>query len=190
MSAEKPRNLIPDPSQRKVLASAHDAAADHASEGSERSAAAFSEALDHAARSMGWDDPAARQAMATGHYRAPGFVVTDALGYDRELAKASVGAGWAALIDRVFDAKETRFPHMKIVQVKEKYASLTIYAEGIPGGTREEFDDFHDLLDEIARDSTRTCARCGAPGVVRAGGWYLTLCDADADGRPALPERP
>ena len=49
--------------------------------------------------------PEIREQIANATYRGPGFVLYDEQGYDRELAKQSVGRGWAALIDRVFDAK-------------------------------------------------------------------------------------
>ena len=50
-------------------------------------------------------------------------------GYTREDALASVGAGWAGLINRVYDVLESIKGTVKIVQVKEKFGGLRIYTD-------------------------------------------------------------
>jgi hypothetical protein len=138
------------------------------------------EAIDAQAKTLGWDTPEVKQQMAQGRYRAPGFVVYDEEGYDRELARDSVDPGWAALIDEVFDRRDRDFPSARIEQVKEKYGGLRIYFRASP----EHRASFQDLLNDIARRSYETCEVCGAPGVVRQGGWIVTRCDEHSDGRP------
>jgi hypothetical protein len=141
-------------------------------------------AIEVQAKALGWDTPEVQQQIAQGRYRAPGFVVTDEEGYDRELARASVGPGWAALIAEVFDRRDRDFPSARIEQVKEKYGGLRIYFRA----SSEHRAGFNDLLDDIARRSYETCEVCGAPGVVRHGAWIVTRCDAHAEGRPKYPQ--
>ena len=122
--------------------------------------------------------PEIREQIANATYRGPGFVLYDEQGYDRELAKQSVGTGWAALVDRVFDTKPA---NIRIVQVKEKFAGLRVY-------TREYDKAFQQFLYSIEDESFKICERCGEPGKVRKGGWILTLCDEHAEGSRPLEE--
>lgn len=94
-------------------------------------------------------------------------------GYTRENGLASVGNGWAPLVNRVFDKLETIKGTIKIVQVKEKYAGLRIYT-----------DYSNDELDAVIRqaedESFKMCEKCGRPGKVRGRSWYYTSCDEHA----------
>jgi len=86
----------------------------------------------------------------------------------RKSALSRVGKGWANLINNVYDAKPRR---TKIIDVKEKYATLRIYTTYAP----EWFDDLIDCYDH---ESGTICENCGKPGEVRLDrSWYLTLCD-------------
>jgi hypothetical protein len=79
-----------------------------------------------------------------------------------------VGKGWSKLINNIYDAKPRR---TKIIDVKEKYASLRVYTTYSP----EWFDD---LIDYYDHESETICEYCGKPGKVRLDrGWYKTLCD-------------
>lgn len=121
--------------------------------------------------------------------RLPGFVVYEDGGYDRELAKASVGKGWASLIDEVFDAKESmNLRNVKIVQVKEKYAGLRIYIDGYEMDENHPVYQFEKLIHDIERRSYKICEECGAPGAVRGTGWIFTSCDAHSKGHHPLKE--
>lgn len=100
-------------------------------------------------------------------------------GYTREGALVSVGAGWANLINIVFDKVQTYTPGIVIHQVKEKWGGLRIYCGPCP----EDFDKF---LMEIERKSFTVCEDCGKPGQLRGGGWYKTLCDEHANGREPI----
>lgn len=86
----------------------------------------------------------------------------------REDAKEMVGAGWASLIDRCYDALK---PETYVLQVKEKFGGLRFY---IGTGTTEEFK----AIDAAEHDSYHICERCGEPGKLREDlGWILTLCE-------------
>ena len=90
-----------------------------------------------------------------------------AAGYTREQALASVDIGWHELVIIVID------------QVKEKYGGLRIYSSPM----HEEFDKF---ILGLETESYKICETCGEIGALRGGGWYKTLCDAHANGRPAI----
>ena len=113
------------------------------------------------------------------HIVGAGFVVEK--GYTLELAKASVGKGWNNLIEEVF--KEIKkYPHLKIVQVKEKWGRLRIYLdqeiqlETSLFENDESVKDFWFFLTEIEMNSGVTCEECGAPGSQTNGTWIRTLC--------------
>ncbi len=102
----------------------------------------------------------------------PGWVYYE--GYTRDLALRSVGPGWAALVNRVFDGLPAG---VKIVQVKEKLGALTIYTE-------PPNDDVTLLVRDAMADSYNTCENCGALGFHRSGpntitgrNYIRTLCD-------------
>jgi hypothetical protein len=122
--------------------------------------------------------PEVQEQVSQARYRGAGFVIYDEQGYDIQLAKESVGPGWASLIDKVFDAKP---PDLRIVQVKEKYAGLRIYTDRID----KQFDD---LLFDVQNESLTICEECGKLGLVREGGSWTTLCDEHSRGRP--PKEP
>lgn len=116
--------------------------------------------------------------------RLPGFVVYEDGGYDRELAKASVGKGWAGLIDEVFDAKESmNLANVKIVQVKEKYAGLRIYIDGYEMDKNHPVYKFEQLIHNVGERSYKICEECGKPGMVRGTGWIFTACDEHSRGQ-------
>lgn len=117
--------------------------------------------------------------------RTPGFFLPE--GYDRELAKRSVESGWAALVDRAFDAVE-RVPGVRVVQVKPKMGELRVYVEGREDSA--ETRALQQFLIELRDESQRTCEVCGAPGTARGmelGFW--TLCDRHAEERRRGAER-
>jgi len=115
--------------------------------------------------------------------RAPGFVIEGGGGYDRELALASVGAGWATLINRVFDEREKLAIISPIVQVKEKYGGLRIYT-----GIYEV--ELESLIQQVEVESYHICETCGEPGVLHKNnsGWYFTACDLHSHGAEPIPE--
>ena len=113
--------------------------------------------------------------------RLPGFVIYSDGGYDRDLAKQSVGKGWAGLIDEIFDMKESlNLTNVPIVQVKEKYAGLRVYIGGYSSNDNDPLDQFEKFIQDAERRSLTICEQCGKPGAVRGHGWYYTSCDEHA----------
>jgi hypothetical protein len=104
-------------------------------------------------------------------------------GYDRELAKQSVGSGWHGLLDEIFDKKESLdLSTVNIVQVKEKYAGLRVYID-LYASRDNENDPLHifeKFLHDVERRSLRTCEVCGEVGAVRGKSWYYTSCNEHA----------
>lgn len=99
-------------------------------------------------------------------------------GYDRELAKASVGKGWWGLIDEIFDnydRTENSKNQFKIIQVKEKYGALTVYLD-----SHQPY--FSLFLQAMERKSMTICEDCGASGaeMYAVRGWKRTLCSSCA----------
>ncbi len=112
-----------------------------------------------------FEDEEIKKQLQTGEFKSPGFVYYP--GYDLELALASVGKGWAKLIEEAFAKKP---PEINIDQVKEKFAVLTIY-------TDIHNKEYSNILQELADRSTKTCETCGEPGKIRGKGYYYTACD-------------
>ncbi len=113
--------------------------------------------------------------------RLPGFVIYEDGGYDRDLAKRSVGTGWVGLIDEIFDKKEKlQLNTVKIVQVKEKYGGLRVYIDGYEMDENHPVYKFEKFLHEVENRSFKICEACGKPGAVRGRHWYYTSCDEHA----------
>lgn len=58
----------------------------------------------------------------------------------------------------------------KIVQVKEKFATLSVY----PNFASEEI---FNIIHEYEKKSAEICENCGKPGKIRNLGWMRTLCN-------------
>jgi NTP pyrophosphohydrolases containing a Zn-finger, probably nucleic-acid-binding len=87
-----------------------------------------------------------------------------------------VGRGWATLIERIFD----NLPEAaQVLDVKEKFGALRV---SVFGGN----EAFSRLVQAVQVESTKTCEKCGEPGVLRQGGWTKTLCNRCAKGRAPL----
>lgn len=105
--------------------------------------------------------------------KEPGYVIDFDGGYDRALAKESVNAGWASLIDEIFDKMATMINPPMIVQVKEKFAGLRVY-------TDRYVEELEIVIQEAEKKSFKMCDTCGKPGKIRGKGWYYTSCDEHA----------
>lgn len=86
------------------------------------------------------------------------------------------GEGWKLLYEPLIE--RCKAEGVAILQIKEKFGGLRFY---IIGGT----DELYDSIDEAEAKSFTICERCGAPGVLREGGWMQTLCDEHALARTA-----
>jgi hypothetical protein len=100
-------------------------------------------------------------------------------GYTRELALQSVGAGWSSLIHEIFDALETKFKNIKVIQVKEKWGGLRVY-------TDHSNENLDKIIIEVERKSFIVCEDCGEAGLLREGDWHRTLCETHAAGKKAI----
>lgn len=83
--------------------------------------------------------------------------------------------GWYELLDTLCDHLQARTdrhgdPQVIAQQVKEKYGTLRFYV-GVAS------DEQFALIDQTEEKSARICDVCGAPGVLRDGGWMMTRCD-------------
>ncbi len=67
----------------------------------------------------------------------------------------------------------------RINQAKEKFGGLRFYIETFPEGGVEVICKYEDL-------SYKICEKCGKEGVLRKGGWLLTLCDEHAEEREPI----
>lgn len=76
----------------------------------------------------------------------------------------------------ILEISEEKRASYKASQVKEKFGGLRFYM-------RASTPEMEALIDEAETLSLKTCEECGKPGVLRSGGWLLTLCDEHAKGR-------
>jgi hypothetical protein len=115
--------------------------------------------------------------MKTSQY--PTAVIYE--GYDRNLALQSVGSGWAALINEVFDFFESaKIKNVRIIQVKEKWGGLRIYTDYMN-------DAFDQKIREVEKRSFTVCEVSGTPGKLRkCNGWYRTLSDEHGSQFPVV----
>jgi len=92
------------------------------------------------------------------------------------------GDGWFDLVDQlsakleaaVVQLKDAGTPEEQLpvaAQLKEKFGGLRLYMDNAA-------DEMQSWIAEAEARSFTVCEQCGAPGVVRTGGWIRTLCDA------------
>ena len=63
----------------------------------------------------------------------------------------------------------------RLVQVKEKYAQLRWYDNGVPESISKEYDELIKHYEDL---SEKTCQGCGGEATVKkCAGWYVALCD-------------
>ena len=89
---------------------------------------------------------------------------------------ASIGRGWWPTMFDLDEALARTDPDAEYVQVKEKFGGLRVYTSALS-------DEGHAAIRDAEERSYKTCETCGRDGVLRKGGWVLTLCDEHADGR-------
>jgi hypothetical protein len=90
--------------------------------------------------------------------------------------KSCVGKGWHPLLDEL-DAAIARLGYnVEILQVKEKFGMLRVYARCCPGF--EHTEQLNALIRDAERASCFTCERCGREGSVDQDfPWRMTLCE-------------
>ena len=110
-------------------------------------------------------------------------------GYSLEQTRASCGPGWDSLAVRAWTAATAE--GALVVQVKSKWARLTVYTTGLAWGAAAG-RRLQAQLAAIEEESSRMCEACGRPGrvwadtdeecadIARATGrrwlWQYTLC--------------
>src|SRR5258708_5433855 len=99
----------------------------------------------------------------------------------------SIGDGWMPIGIELDQALTEIYPDYKLAQIKEKFGTMRYYIHGVPKELGV-FEELHRLIREAEIKSSTICESCGAPGVLRGGGWLKTLCDEHAEGREPLPE--
>ncbi|WP_086156260.1 hypothetical protein [Rhizobium sp. Kim5] len=97
----------------------------------------------------------------------------------RELReKMTCDAGWHRIVERFHDAC-SGIEGYGLISASEKWGMLSLSYRCDPIA-REACRAAEKVAIEAA---SRTCERCGRPGVLRTGGWRKTLCDEHARGR-------
>lgn len=82
--------------------------------------------------------------------------------------------GFPLFICTYYSRKNLKFYPIEATQVKEKFAVLRFYTNGIPLKYETECDA---LIERAEWRSSVTCEECGKPGVERGKGWIYTACD-------------
>lgn len=146
----------------------------------------------------GWERPIDVR-LNLGSPIGPGFVVYERgeglYGYDRKMALASVGDGWAPLINVFFDRVEAdnkynggRFLGKTfLTQVKEKFGTLRLYHSTAEDGDYGYADGYISALEAL---SAHMCETCGKPGKTGGRGWIKTLCDMCREPEKAQEQTP
>ena len=62
----------------------------------------------------------------------------------------------------------------RIMQIKEKYAELRWYSNGVP---EEMSDEYYKLIDKYEKLSNNICIKCGDKSTHFSTGWITPLCD-------------
>ena len=84
------------------------------------------------------------------------------------------GDGWEPIIReacaKLDVVRRDRNATLRFVQIKEKFGSLRLYMTGYD-------DEVERIIMDAEENSERTCEDCGAPGMIREGGWLRCQCD-------------
>lgn len=98
---------------------------------------------------------------------------------------AAIPPGWHAILSEAIDKLHDLDPGIRIVQAKEKWASLRIYLDrGSP--------ETYAIVDAATVASQRTCEICAATGALMRtpDGYFATRCPSHAAGFSAAEEQP
>lgn len=81
-------------------------------------------------------------------------------------------SGWYGIIEDLLE-KLSKYPDVRICQIKEKFGGLRVYVDGGD-------DEVYRLIDEAESKAYNTCEVTGEPGKLRSDlGWIRTLCDEE-----------
>jgi len=93
--------------------------------------------------------------------------------------------GWKDLLLEVFE-KLKEYPYLEIHQIKEKFGTLRLYVGAVEP---KDCDIVYKIIDDAEAKSAIICELCGAPGLLRGGGWLMTRCDACEEKRKIENQR-
>lgn len=100
----------------------------------------------------------------------------------------SVDDGWRDLLERacarILATVRLHGGSFRLTEISEKYGSLRIRWEG--SLSPEAAARVEEAVDLAEARSATTCEVCGDAGVLRAGDWLATRCDAHAEQRPPV----
>lgn len=95
-----------------------------------------------------------------------------------------LGKGWYGLFEeacQLLESYRDRCPEIHLLQVKEKFARLTVYV-GFVDASTELCREIYDALQVICNKSEQTCEICGSTNNVSKGTpngyWLRTLCES------------
>ena len=95
--------------------------------------------------------------------------------------------GWVDILDRMFSDLDELLPidvEFRLLQVKEKFASLRVYYDINSDITEEMEGRVRRIIALAGFRSARTCEFCGRPGGAwKRGGYFFTACDRHAEGQ-------
>jgi hypothetical protein len=126
--------------------------------------------------------------------RHPGLFTVIENGQSYTPGYPPVGDGWRELVEtaveRIAAAVSAAPDCLKIVQIKEKYATIRIYWSAGPGLTDAMRDGVEEAIELAEARSACTCETCGAEGrLYSRGGWLATACAEHSEGEPVAERR-
>jgi hypothetical protein len=80
------------------------------------------------------------------------------------------GDGWLPLIQKCIDELIKTGWNKEILQIKEKFGGLCIYANDLS-------EERYKIIEKYKELSYQTCENCGRPGTIRGEVWIRTLCN-------------
>ena len=86
-----------------------------------------------------------------------------------QIRHIEIGDGWHSIFETLCEELAS-LGGIKILQVKEKFAALTVYITPYPVEAQK-------ALDAAYKRSLETCEFCGNAGTQFSDGWIKTLCD-------------
>lgn len=107
---------------------------------------------------------------------------------DFETERHNVGKGWQPLIEKLHADLSALAPGYGIAQIKEKFGGLRYYLDCTPDFPVAIQDQMEELVTEAELASFLICEQCGAPGELRGGSWWKTLCDEHFTARESRKE--
>ena len=81
------------------------------------------------------------------------------MNYDKHYRGPQVAAGWMHIVEEMLAALKD-LP-ITIVQIKEKFGELRVYADNI---TDEQATEIAEIIEIAAYKASHTCEICGEPG--------------------------